>query len=139
MFYFLQYSFFPQNYLHFCSSVFIDDKVYLVYCIDLGKNATSTEEKLSMAESNNAMPAQPAENGDGTYGKLTEREVGILSLVAEGKPSKEVATALYISKRTVDFHLGNIYRKFQVRNRMQALNLATGIGIINPMGLQLAA
>ena len=46
--------------------------------------------------------------------KLTKREVEVLTLVIEGKSSKEVADLLFVSKRTVDFHLANIYDKLQV-------------------------
>ncbi len=62
--------------------------------------------------------------------KLTKRELEVLSLVIEGKSSKDVADALYVSKRTVDFHLANIYDKLQVSNRVQAFRRATRLGLI---------
>ncbi len=62
--------------------------------------------------------------------KLTRREIEILSLIVEGHSSKQVAELLYVSKRTVDFHLDNIYEKLQVTNRMQALQRATRLGIL---------
>jgi len=62
--------------------------------------------------------------------KLTKRELEVLSLVIEGKSSKEVADMLYVSKRTVDFHLANIYDKLQVTNRVQAFRRATRLGLI---------
>lgn len=62
--------------------------------------------------------------------KLTKREVEVLALVLEGKSSKEVAEMLYVSKRTVDFHLANIYEKLQVSNRVQALRRAARLGLI---------
>ncbi|MCX6345098.1 MAG: response regulator transcription factor [Armatimonadetes bacterium] len=62
--------------------------------------------------------------------KLTRRELEVLSLVIEGKSSKDVADALYVSKRTVDFHLANIYDKLQVSNRVQAFRRATRLGLI---------
>lgn len=61
---------------------------------------------------------------------LTKRELEVLSLVIEGKSSKEVADELYVSKRTVDFHLANIYEKLQVSNRVQAFRRATSLGLI---------
>ena len=63
--------------------------------------------------------------------KLTKREVEVLTLVIEGKASREVAELLYISKRTVDFHLANIYDKLQVTNRVQALRRAVTLGLIS--------
>ncbi len=62
--------------------------------------------------------------------KLTVREIEVLSLVAQGNSSKEAAEALFVSKRTVDFHLMNIYQKLQVTNRLQAFRAATRLGLI---------
>ncbi len=64
--------------------------------------------------------------------KLTKREIEVLSLVIEGNSSKEVADQLYVSKRTVDFHLANIYHKLDVTNRVQAFREATRRGLIPP-------
>jgi len=62
--------------------------------------------------------------------KLTKREIEVLTLVIEGKSSKEVAEQLFVSKRTVDFHLANIYDKLNVTNRVQAFREATRRGLI---------
>jgi ATP/maltotriose-dependent transcriptional regulator MalT len=62
--------------------------------------------------------------------RLTKRELEVLSLVIEGRSSKDVADALYVSKRTIDFHLANIYDKLQVSNRVQAFRRATRLGLI---------
>ncbi len=62
---------------------------------------------------------------------LTRRELEILTLVIEGHASKEVADILFISKRTVDFHLDNVYGKLKVKNKMQALQKATKLGLID--------
>lgn len=74
--------------------------------------------------------ALPEIRGDRTI-HLTRRELEVLSLVIEGKSSKIVADELYVSKRTVDFHLANIYEKLQVSNRVQAFRRATSLGLIN--------
>ena len=63
--------------------------------------------------------------------KLTKREIEVLTLVIEGKSSKEVADVLYVSKRTVDFHLANIYEKLNVSNRVQAFRRAVTLGLIS--------
>jgi DNA-binding CsgD family transcriptional regulator len=62
--------------------------------------------------------------------RLTKRELEVLCLVIEGKTSKDVADSLYCSKRTVDFHLANIYDKLQVSNRAQAFRRAIRLGLI---------
>jgi DNA-binding CsgD family transcriptional regulator len=62
--------------------------------------------------------------------KLTARELEVLSVIAQGNSSSEAADKLYLSKRTVDFHLTNIYAKLDVGNRVQALRIATRQGLI---------
>jgi DNA-binding CsgD family transcriptional regulator len=62
---------------------------------------------------------------------LTRRESEVLGLVAQGLTSKEVANQLFVSKRTVDFHLVSIYGKLEVRNRMQALREAQRRGLLS--------
>jgi len=63
--------------------------------------------------------------------RLTKREIEVLSLVLEGKSSREVAAALFCSKRTIDFHLARIYEKLQVSNRVQAMRRATLLGLLD--------
>lgn len=62
--------------------------------------------------------------------RLTKREIEVLSLIAQGHSSKEAADVLFVSKRTVDFHLANIYDKLGVNNRVQAFRAATRMGLI---------
>lgn len=62
--------------------------------------------------------------------RLTRREREILILISQGLPSKEVAEQLIVSKRTVDFHLANIYHKLRVSNRLQAFRKASELGLI---------
>ena len=82
----------------------------------------------------NTLPLPDAPNAPNTDDpqvvKLTKREVEVLTLVIEGKSSKEVAEQLFVSKRTVDFHLANIYAKLSVSNRVQAFREATRRGLI---------
>lgn len=62
--------------------------------------------------------------------RLTKRELEALSLVIEGRSNKDVADAMYISVRTVEFHLANAYDKLQVSNRVQAFRRATRLGLV---------
>ncbi len=83
----------------------------------------------------NGIPGQaPLPTVAGTDGqqtvKLTKREIEVLTHVIQGKSSKEVADTLFVSKRTVDFHLANVYDKLHVNNRVQAFRRATRLGLI---------
>ena len=61
---------------------------------------------------------------------LSEREITVLKLVAEGKTNKEIANALDLSEKTVKNHVRNIFHKLQVYDRTQAAILAIRKGLI---------
>ncbi|MHB9036880.1 MAG: LuxR C-terminal-related transcriptional regulator [Armatimonadota bacterium] len=79
-------------------------------------------------ESTELMAVSAAEADE--LARLTEREREILKLIFDGKCSNEVAQALAVSKRTVDFHLARAYIKLGVSNRFQAFKRAVELGII---------
>jgi DNA-binding NarL/FixJ family response regulator len=64
------------------------------------------------------LPDAPA--GDGDLERLTTRERDILRLLADGLSDSDIATALTISRRTVESHVSSILRKLDVRNRAEA-------------------
>lgn len=64
--------------------------------------------------------------------RLTEREVQVLTWVARGKSSADIATILEISERTVNFHLDNAMRKAGVATRVQAAVKCALLGLIEP-------
>jgi DNA-binding CsgD family transcriptional regulator len=53
--------------------------------------------------------------------RLTNREWDVLKLLLQGKSNKMIASSLGISNRTVEFHLKNIYAKFQVSSRIELI------------------
>jgi len=55
-----------------------------------------------------------------TLSELTTREVEILRLVLAGHTNKAIAAEIFISEKTVEYHLDNIYRKIGVRTRLRA-------------------
>jgi LuxR family maltose regulon positive regulatory protein len=63
---------------------------------------------------------------------LSEREVEVLQLIAEGLTNQQVATRLYLSMHTVKAHARNIYRKLAVRNRTQAVAKGRTLGVLSP-------
>ena len=61
---------------------------------------------------------------------LTERELEVLRLMAQGQMNKEIAAALVISERTVKFHVSAILSKLGAGNRTEAVTLAAQQGLI---------
>ena len=51
---------------------------------------------------------------------LSDREKEVLELIANGKTNGDIANKLYISVRTVKFHISSIFNKLKVKNRTQA-------------------
>jgi DNA-binding CsgD family transcriptional regulator len=60
---------------------------------------------------------------DGTRGLLTGQEAQIAGLVADGCTNSEIASQLFISLRTVEYHLSKVYRKLGVNTRTQLARL----------------
>jgi DNA-binding CsgD family transcriptional regulator len=52
-------------------------------------------------------------------GRLTPHELRIASLVADGQTNAEIAGGFCVTRRTVEFHLTNIYRKLGITRRGQ--------------------
>ncbi len=64
------------------------------------------------------------------HGKLSEREVEVLRLVAEGARARDVAERLVISRKTVEHHLENIYNKLGVTSKTAAAVYAVTNGLV---------
>jgi DNA-binding NarL/FixJ family response regulator len=61
---------------------------------------------------------------------LTQRESAVLQGVAMGKRNSDIAAELFISVRTVKYHLSSMYRKLHVSNRTEAVRHALRYGLI---------
>ena len=55
-----------------------------------------------------------------TVGRLSAREIQVLRLVAAGKTNRQIASDLFISERTVERHLSNIFNKLSLSSRAAA-------------------
>ena len=66
---------------------------------------------------------------------LTEREVEVLQLVAQGRSNQEVAARLNISERTVAGHVRNILGKLHLASRTQAALYAVRTGLADPAAI----
>jgi DNA-binding NarL/FixJ family response regulator len=63
---------------------------------------------------------------------LTQRELEILTLVAEGHTNGHIARQLWVTEQTVKFHLSNTYRKLGVANRTEASRYAYMHDLVSP-------
>ena len=64
--------------------------------------------------------------------ELTAHELRVARMVAEGASNREAAAALFLSPKTVEYHLGNIYRKLGVRRRAELAAVASAHGWFEP-------
>jgi DNA-binding NarL/FixJ family response regulator len=62
---------------------------------------------------------------------LTLRELQVLRHVASGKSNKAIAEELFISERTVDRHVSNIFNKLGVASRVEATSFAIRNNMLN--------
>lgn len=77
-----------------------------------------------------ARAVAPAERVQEPTPKLSNRELEVLRLAAKGRATKDIATVIGISRRSVDSHLSNVYRKLDVVSRGQAVHQALLRGLI---------
>jgi LuxR family maltose regulon positive regulatory protein len=64
---------------------------------------------------------------------LSERELEVLQLIADGLTNQEVASRLYLTLNTVKAHTRNIYGKLDAHSRTQAVARARALGLLPPI------
>jgi peptidoglycan hydrolase-like protein with peptidoglycan-binding domain/DNA-binding CsgD family transcriptional regulator len=73
-----------------------------------------------------APPARPV---------LTDREVAVLQLAAEGFTNAQIGARMYLSRHTVKEHLSHAMRKLGATNRLRAISEASSLGLLGENGL----
>jgi LuxR family maltose regulon positive regulatory protein len=91
-------------------------------------------DKLLFAFSNNILTAAPQSEIKNLKSKilnpLSERELEVLRLAADGLSNREIADRLCLAESTVKSHLNTIFRKLDAKNRTQAVAQARQLGLI---------
>ncbi len=91
--------------------------------------AMSPEQAMEYALEREAT-SEPAATPQTHPAGLSVREVDVLRLVAAGLTNAEVAERLFLSPRTVDWHLSSIYRKLGLHSRAEATRFAAEHGLL---------
>jgi DNA-binding NarL/FixJ family response regulator len=64
-------------------------------------------------------PRRSSKTADEVAVLLTAHEVQVAALLQRGATNREIASALYVSPKTVEYHLANVYRKLGLRSRTE--------------------
>jgi DNA-binding NarL/FixJ family response regulator len=75
--------------------------------------------------------ARQSRESSAVVATLTPREREILELLAEGLTMQQIGRRLTISPRTVETHVAKLYRKLEVRSRVQAIAKAASLGLLD--------
>jgi DNA-binding NarL/FixJ family response regulator len=90
-----------------------------------GKNCVSEEDRQRWS-------AVSAAQSDGAIPVFTETEYRVLEELARGDSNKDIASRLAISEQTLKNHLGSIFKKLGVKNRLEAVRRAMERNLILP-------
>lgn len=108
-----------------CATAEICDAVRMAADGETAVSAGIARSMLAEVERLDGPSTPPAER------VVSEREVEVLQLIADGCSTPEVAERLYISQKTVKNHLASIYQKLDARDRTQAVLQAVRMGIVS--------
>jgi DNA-binding NarL/FixJ family response regulator len=98
--------------------------------LELGAVPAAKLARQALRSRGATVPRGPRATTRANPADLTQRELEVLRLVAEGLRNAEVADQLVLSPRTVDHHVSAILRKLQVRTRGEAAAAAVRLGIL---------
>ncbi|HMQ50743.1 MAG TPA: response regulator transcription factor [Anaerolineae bacterium] len=111
----------------------IEELVRAIRTVASGQPALAPEvtgKVMAQFTSGRGLPEVVTDNHHDTYDGLTDRELGILRLVGKGMSNKQIGKELFISDRTVQAHLSNIFSKLGVNSRTEAVMHAVRRGWI---------
>jgi DNA-binding NarL/FixJ family response regulator len=107
----------------------IDDLLRGIRSAAIGESLISPHIAAKVLQRVRAANTLPG-GADAIRSELSDREIEVLKLIANGKDNAQIATELYISPKTVKNHISNILMKLQIENRIQAAVYAVRSGIV---------
>ena len=124
----------PEGYVR----TFVDEGAVMQRLLTmLGRQAMSLRQRAYLAQLLQAFPQPTTDASAGTapattalVEPLSEREMEILGLIAEGESTQTIARRLILAPGTVKAHVASIYRKLDVHSRTQALAVARALGLL---------
>jgi DNA-binding NarL/FixJ family response regulator len=108
----------------------LDEIIRAIEAIGEGRQVFRKEHER-MAHRRLAEMAQRARRAAKAASVLTRRERQVLELIAEGLTTRQMASRLQLSERTVETHIANLYDKLEVKTRVQAVHRAAGLGLVD--------
>ena len=100
---------------------------FLRYCLPKSRHPDYIETLLAAFESTAEVYAATSESD---YEALSEREIEVLRLVADGASNREIAEQLFISIGTVKKHINNMFLKLDAHSRTQATAIARDLNLL---------
>jgi DNA-binding NarL/FixJ family response regulator len=107
----------------------IDELLQGIHSASIGESLISPHIAAKVLQRVRASSTMPG-GADTIRSELSQREIEVLKLIANGKDNAEIASDLYISPKTVKNHISNILMKLQIENRIQAAVYAVRSGIV---------
>jgi DNA-binding NarL/FixJ family response regulator len=107
----------------------IQELLHGIQSASVGESLISPHVAAKVLQRVRATSGQP-EIEETIRSELSEREIEVLKLIANGKENAEIAAELHISPKTVKNHISNILMKLQIENRIQAAVFAVRSGIV---------
>jgi len=102
-----------------------DELLAALYALDLGLAVAPPKLLASI------ITTRPqSKSADEYIPDLTDRELQVLNLLADGFANKQISVELGISEHTVKFHVSSIYTKLNVSNRAEAVRMGIQNGLI---------
>jgi DNA-binding NarL/FixJ family response regulator len=107
----------------------IDELIRGICSASIGESLISPHIASKVLQRVRSSTAQPEAEAT-IRAELSEREIEVLKLIANGKDNAMIAGELHISPKTVKNHISNILMKLQIDNRIQAAVFAVRSGIV---------
>jgi len=108
----------------------LDEIIRSIETIGQGRQVFRKEHER-MAHHHLAEMARKARKAAKAASVLTMREREVLQLIAQGLTTRQMASRMTLSERTVETHIANLYDKLDVRTRVQAVQRAAGLGLVS--------